>query len=217
MTAGRSQGRFITIEGGEGAGKSTQARLLTEALRGAGLPVLLTREPGGARGSELLRSLLLDGGTDWSPLAETLLHFAARAEHVVKTIRPALEQGTWVVCDRYTDSTMAYQGYGQGADREVIATLARLIGLSPDLTIVLDVSVTTGRARLEARGVAPDRYERMGPDFLARVHEGFRAIAAAEPERCALISAEEDEAHVARSVLTAVMLRWGAAVAAVGR
>lgn len=202
-----ASGRFITIEGGEGAGKSTQARHLAAALERAGIAVLLTREPGGAPGAELLRRLLLEGSTAWSPLAEALLHFAARAEHVARTIHPALERGTWVVCDRYTDSTMAYQGYGQGADRRAIAALARLIDLRPDLTIMLDVSVATGQARLAARGARPDRYERMGRDFLARVHEGFRAIAAAEPERCVLISAEADEADISEAAIAAVRAR----------
>jgi len=205
--AERARARFITIEGGEGAGKSTQARLLAAALEQAGIPVLLTREPGGAPAAEVLRGLLVQGDTDWSPLAETLLHFAARAEHVAKTIRPALDRGQWVVCDRYTDSTMAYQGYGQGADRAAIATLAALIGLAPDLTIVLDISVETGQARLAARGARPDRYERMGRDFLTRVREGFRAIAAAAPERCVPISAEADEARVAAAVWAAVRER----------
>lgn len=202
-------GRFITIEGGEGAGKSTQARLLADALRRGGIDVALTREPGGAPGAEVLRTLLLEGATEWSPLAETLLHFAARAEHVARTIRPALAAGTWVVCDRYTDSTMAYQGFGQGADREAIAMLARLIGLVPDLTVVLDLSVATGLARVAGRGRRADRYERMGADFLARVHEGFRAIAAAEPGRCVLISAEGGEAEVAAALLAAVRARLG--------
>src|SRR6185312_1655628 len=125
---------------------------LAEALAAQGRTVLRTREPGGAPGAEVLRDLLLRGEVDWSAPAEALLHFAARAEHVEKTIRPALAAGTWVVCDRFADSTMAYQGYGQGADRDTIATLARLIGLQPDLTVVLDVSVATGQARLAARG-----------------------------------------------------------------
>jgi dTMP kinase len=200
--------RFITIEGGEGAGKSTQARHLAEALREAGVPVLLTREPGGAPGAELLRGLLLEGETEWSPFAEVLLHFAARAEHVAKRIRPALADGTWVVCDRYVDSTMAYQGHGQGADRDTIAMLTRMIGLPPDLTIVLDVSVATGQARLAARGRRADRYERMGADFLTRVHAGFRAIAAVEPERCVVISAEDAEADVAAAISAAVRERF---------
>ena len=150
-------GRFITLEGGEGAGKSTQVRLLANALAQLGLPILRTREPGGAPGAEILRTRLRGGSVDWSPQAETLLHFAARAEHVEKTIRPALAAGTWVVCDRFYDSTMAYQGYGQGADRGMIATLADLLRLVPDLTIVLDVSEAVAIARQIARGADADR------------------------------------------------------------
>lgn len=200
--------RFITLEGGEGAGKSTQARRLADALAAAGLPALRTREPGGAPGAERLRRLLLSGDAAWSPLAETLLHFAARAEHVARTIRPALEAGIWVVCDRFADSTMAYQGYGQGADRAAIATLSGMIGLVPDLTLVLDVSAATGAARLAARGLGADRYERLGSDFFARVNAGFRAIAAAEP-RCAIVSAEDGEDAVAARVLSVVRDRLG--------
>jgi dTMP kinase len=197
------RGRFITLEGGEGAGKSTQARRLAGALATAGLPVLRTREPGGAPGAEILRDLLLSGGTSWSPQAETLLHFAARAEHVARTVRPALEAGIWVVCDRFFDSTMAYQGYGQGGDLGMIAALSCMLCLVPDLTVLLDVSVTTGMARLSARGLAADRYERLGPDFFARVNGGFRAIAAAEP-RCVVVPSEGSEDEVAASVLAAV-------------
>ena len=167
-------GHFITLEGGEGAGKSTQARLLADALVALGLPVLRTREPGGAPGAETLRALLLGGAVDWSAPAETLLHFAARAEHVEKTIRPALAAGMWVVCDRFCDSTMAYQGYGQGADRAMIATLAGLLGLMPDVTLVLDVSERVAVARRLRRGNDGDRYERLDASFHARVNaEGF--------------------------------------------
>ena len=140
------RGRFITLEGGEGAGKSTQAVLLEQALTAAGKRVLRTREPGGAPGSEALRTLLLTSGIDWSPLAETMLHVAARAEHVAKTIKPALDAGTWVVCDRFADSTAAYQGYGQGSDHTAIATLGSLIDLVPDLTLVLTVSPAIAEA-----------------------------------------------------------------------
>ncbi|HVY18249.1 MAG TPA: dTMP kinase, partial [Rhodopila sp.] len=133
------RGRFITLEGGEGAGKTTQADLLARALTARGETVVRTREPGGAPGAELLRGILLNGGIDWSPRAETLLHFAARSEHVAKTIEPALARGDWVVCDRFYDSTMAYQGYGQGADRGFISEQVRLAGIVPDVTIVLDV------------------------------------------------------------------------------
>ena len=199
--------RFITFEGGEGAGKSTQARLLAEALTDLGLPVLRTREPGGAPGAEELRTLLLSGRFPWSAPAETLLHFAARAEHVEQTIRPTLAAGIWVVCDRFADSTMAYQGYGQGADRAMIETLTGLIGLPPDVTIVLDVSDTVALARLRTRGGAADRYEQLDAAFHARVNEGFREIARAEPRRCALVPADGTEAAVHAAVMQAVWQR----------
>ncbi|MBN8889149.1 MAG: dTMP kinase [Rhodospirillales bacterium 70-18] len=207
MPAATAPGRFITLEGGEGAGKSTQAIRLATALAAAGRPVLRTREPGGAPGAELLRGLLLDGAHTWSPPAETLLHFAARAEHVARTIRPALEAGMWVVCDRFADSTMVYQGWGQGADRAAIATLTGLVGLRPDLTLVLDVGVPTSLARLRHRGGAADRYESLGEGFFARVREGFLAVAAAEPARCAVIDAEADEDSVAAAILAAIAAR----------
>ena len=202
-----AKGHFITLEGGEGAGKSTQARLLADALCDLGVAVLRTREPGGAPGAEVLRGLLLDGSVAWSPPAETLLHFAARAEHAERTIRPALDAGMWVVCDRFADSTMAYQGYGQGADRAMIATLTGLIGLVPDATIVLDVSPPVAAARLRGRGAAADRYEREDAAFHVRVNEGFRAIAHADPARCVLIAADASEAAVHAAVMRAVFAR----------
>lgn len=202
-------GRFITLEGGEGAGKSTQARILAEALSGLGLPVLLTREPGGAPGAEHLRELLLGGGIAWSAPAEVLLHFAARAEHVERTIRPALAAGMWVVCDRFADSTMVYQGWGQGADRAAIATLTGMLGLRPDLTLVLDVSVPTTLARLAQRGAAADRYERLGAGFFATVREGFLAVAAGDAARCVVVDAEPRQDAVAAAVLGAVQARLG--------
>ncbi len=204
------RGRFITIEGGEGAGKSTQARRLAAALRDGGLPVLETREPGGTKGAERLRVLLLDPQAEWVPLAETLLHVAARADHAARLLRPALDAGTWVVCDRYADSTMAYQGYGQGAGRGTIAALAAMIGLRPDLTLVLDVPPDIGLRRAAGRARAADRYERLGADFFARVGAGFRAIAAAEPERCVLIDGTGEEAEVAARVLAVVRARLDA-------
>jgi dTMP kinase len=200
-------GRLITLEGGEGAGKSTQARLLTDALLQLGLPVLSTREPGGAPGAEVLRNLLLDGSVDWSAPAEALLHFAARAEHVEKTIRPALAAGTWVVCDRFFDSTMAYQGYGQGADRDMIAALTGLLQLNPDITIVLNVSDSVAIARQMQRGAGADRYERFDALFHARVNQAFRDIANAAPERCVLIAAEATENEVHAAIMRALRQR----------
>lgn len=199
-----TRGHFITVEGGEGAGKSTQVRLLADALCRLGLPVLHTREPGGAPGSEVLRELLLSGRTDWSAPAETLLHFAARAEHVETTIRPALDAGMWVVCDRYYDSTMAYQGYGQGAGRAFIGTLTGLVGLVPDLTVVLDVTEAVAVSRLLRRGADRDRYERLDALFHARVNAAFREIARTAPERCVLVSADPDAAAVHAAIMLAL-------------
>lgn len=182
------RGRFITLEGGEGAGKSTQARRLAAALAAAGHPVLVTREPGGTPGAERIRGLLLGHGP-WEPVAEAMLHFAARREHLTRRILPFLEAGGWVVSDRFADSTLAYQG-AQGLPREVWERLAAvaLEGFGPDLTLVLDLPVDSGMARAAARSGA-DRYERMGAAFHARVRDAFLGIAAAEPGRCAVIDA----------------------------
>jgi dTMP kinase len=157
----------------------------------------------------VLRGLLLGGSVDWAPRAETLLHFAARAEHVAKTIEPALLAGTWVVCDRFHDSTMAYQGYGQGADRSFIGALTGLLGVVPDVTIVLDVAEDVAVERMRRRGGDADRYERLDGAFHARVREGFRTIAAAEPERCLLLDGAGDVAAVHTAVMAAVWkLGW---------
>lgn len=195
---------FISFEGGEAAGKSTQARLLAEAL-----DAVLTREPGGSPGGEALRGLLLGGEVDFAAPAETMLHFAARMDHVARVIRPALAAGRPVVCDRFTDSTRAYQGAGLGVDAAYIEALAGLVCLQPDLTIMLEVSEAVGRQRLAARGGGLDRYERLGAAFHARVAACFRAIAEAEPRRCVRICADGDVATVHRAVLAAVRERRG--------
>jgi dTMP kinase len=203
------RGRFITLEGGEGAGKSTQARLLEAALREAGHAVLRTREPGGAPGAEAIRSVLLGQGP-WDGVAECLLHFAARREHVVRTIRPALEAGTWVISDRFADSTMAYQVFGQGVPHAVFASLAAvaLEGLRPDLTLVLDIGPEEGLARAAARGET-NRYEALDPAFHERVRAGFRAIAEAEPGRCAVVDATAAPEGVAAEILRVARARLG--------
>jgi dTMP kinase len=201
-------GRFITIEGGEGAGKSTQTRLLADRLASLGVPVLRTREPGGAPGAEILRRLLLSGEGDFSPAAETLLHFAARADHVDRSIRPALAAGMWVICDRFFDSTMAYQGYAQGADRADIAALSKMLALTPDLTIVLDAPVATTMQRLAQRGGQTDRYERLGPAFFADAAAGFRRIALKNQERCFSINADQDFSQVFQQIIGAVRARF---------
>jgi dTMP kinase len=202
------RGRFITLEGGEGAGKSTQAACLDLALQKLGLQVLRTREPGGSPGADILRELLLSGRHDWAPLAEVMLHFASRAEHIARVIEPALASGIWVICDRFADSTLVYQGWGLGADRGAILQLTAMMGLSPDLTLMLDVPVATTEARLLARGSAPDRYERLGVDFFERIRAGFHAVAAANPDRCVMLSGERDPASVTADLMKAVRHRF---------
>ncbi len=170
--------------------------------------MLLTREPGGAPRAEALRTLLLTGGIDWSPDAEALLHVAARVEHVARTIRPALADGITVICDRYADSTMAYQGWGQGADRAMLEAVARAATpLLPDLTLLLDVPEAIGAARIAARGTGRDRYEQLGPDFHARVRAGFHAIAAAAPERCVIIDASAEPGVVHAAIMDVIDAR----------
>lgn len=201
------KGRFITIEGGEGAGKTTQSALVSSALSARGLDVLRTREPGGSPGAELLRGILLDGSMDWAPRAETLLHFAARAEHLTKRIQPAMQAGTWVVCDRFFDSTLAYQGYGQGAEKSFIESLIGLLGIAPDLTLILDVPESVATERMRRRGADADRYERLDQAFHARVRQGFRDIAAADPKRCVMLDASGDIEAVHTAIMTAVWTR----------
>jgi dTMP kinase len=184
--------------------------LLADALAARGHTVLRTREPGGAPGSERLRQMLLEG-PGFTPQAETLLHFAARAEHLAVTIRPALAAGSIVVCDRFHDSTMAYQGYGQGADRGQIAALSEMIGLTPDLTIMLEVDPAVAAARMRGRGAAADRYEAEGAAFHARVAAGFRAIAAGAPRRCVRLDGGGPPEAVHAAVLAAVLARLGMA------
>lgn len=195
---------FLTLEGGEGAGKSTQARLLAEALAQQGRAVLQTREPGGAPGAETLRAMLLEGRHRWSPAAEAHLHFAARAEHLDRTILPALAAGMWVVCDRFADSTLAYQGYGQGADRALIEGLTRLLPRHPDRTLLLRVSPDTGARRIASRPGRPDRYESMDAAFHARIAAGYDAIAAKNPARVRIIDAGADIQSVHHAILAAL-------------
>ncbi len=199
-------GRFITFEGGEGAGKSTQLARLCEVLHERGLEVVGTREPGGSPGAEAIRELLVRGDTGrWDAVTETLLHFAARRDHFVHTIEPALGRGAWVVCDRFADSTMAYQAYGLGVEKSFVTGLYEQLlgGFAPDLTIILDLPVEQGLARAAGRG-GTSRYERMDKEFHQRLRDGFLAIAAAEPERCAIIDAVQDEDQVHGAVVALV-------------
>jgi dTMP kinase len=205
-----ARGFFITLEGGEGAGKSTQARRLAVALAASGVPVLRSREPGGAPGAERIRDLLLSPGS-WNSLTEAMLHFAARREHVVRSIRPMLEAGAWVICDRFADSTLAYQGAGQGLAYETWSRLCDLTleGLQPDLTLILDLPVAAGLARAAGRSAA-DRYEKLGVDFHARIRAGFQAIARREPTRCVVLDAARDAESVYAAISETLRQRLGA-------
>jgi dTMP kinase len=202
-----TRGRFITFEGGEGAGKSTQVQRLARRLSADGREVVTTREPGGSPGAEAIRDIVLNGAADrWSPVTETLLMYAARRDHVERVIRPALERGAWVVCDRFADSTRAYQGAAGGTDPRLITALETYIveDVRPDLTLIFDLPAEVGLERAHARAGAEMRFESKGMAFHQRLRDGFRAIAAAEPERCALIDATAPMDTVEAAVWAAV-------------
>jgi dTMP kinase len=204
-----TRGRFITFEGGEGAGKSTQLQRLAERLRARDLEVVATREPGGSPGAEAIRALVLNGDADrWSPVTETLLMYAARRDHLERVIEPALARGAWVVCDRFADSTRAYQGAAGGTDPGLIAALeAHVLGQArPDLTLIFDLAPEVGLERAHARG-GELRFETKGLAFHQRLREGFLAIARTEPERCALIDAAGSIEAVEAAVWSAVATR----------
>ena len=202
-----TQGRFITLEGGEGAGKSTQLNLLAEALRAQGKTVITTREPGGTEGAEAIRGLLLTGGQDrWNDATEALLFAAARADHVAKLIRPALARGDWVVCDRFIDSTRAYQGGAGGLSDADILALHRVGsgGLLPDRTLLLDLSVEEGARRAEARSATADRMGAKDRGYYLRVADRFRAMAAEEPARFRVIDAAGSPSDVSTRIMSAL-------------
>lgn len=202
-------GRFITIEGGEGAGKSTLADALASALRAQGRDVVQTREPGGSPGADAIRALLVSGATDrWSPIAEALLFAAARSDHLDRTVRPALARGAVVLCDRYFDSTYAYQVAAGGLSAEAFTTLHRLIAApAPDLTLVLDLDPQAGLTRSRGAEQGEDRFERKAADFHARVRQAFRDIAAHEPARCVLIDASLSKDATLAAALAAIAAR----------
>ena len=195
-------GFFITFEGGEGAGKSTQARRLAERLRAMGRAVTLTREPGGSVGAEAIRALLVRGEADrWSPVSETLLMYAARRDHIERTIAPALDRGEVVICDRFLDSTRAYQGAGGGAPTRLIAALEEAVvaAVRPDLTLVFDLPVEVGMARATARGRL-DRFELETRVFFEAVRSAFLKRAEADPARYYLLDAALPLTQVQQSI-----------------
>ncbi|MEJ6009030.1 dTMP kinase [Novosphingobium aquae] len=202
------RGRFIALEGGEGAGKSTQARLLADALRDRGLEVVTTREPGGTAGAEAIRALLLGlDGDGWNPRAEALLFAAARSDHVERLILPAVTRGAWVICDRFVDSSRAYQGGGGGLSDDDVMELHRIgsQGLLPDLTLLIEVRPEVADARLSARdGDVSDRIGGRPAEFHARVAAAFARFAAEQPERFALIDGNNDAGATHRAILSAI-------------
>jgi dTMP kinase len=227
--------RFVTLEGGEGAGKSTQGARLKAALETRGISCVLTREPGGSPGAESIRKLLVQGERDkWDSKTETLLLFAARSDHIKRLIKPALDSGIWVICDRFIDSTYAYQGSGRGVPHEFIRDLESLVldGWRPDLTLILDIEPNTGLARTSGRALplfdpslhnATDteakvadrrareeaRFERFGVNFHRQLRSAFRDIATQNPDRCAIIDAGKSVIEVEHDIWLTVATRFG--------
>ncbi len=201
-----TRGRFITFEGIDGSGKSTQARRLAETLRARGDDVVLTREPGGAPGAEDIRRLLVEGDPDrWSPETEILLFTAARRDHLENTIQPALDRGATVISDRFADSTRVYQGAARGDLRDLVDRLHdMMIGREPDLTIIIDMDPDLALSRGLARQSGEDRFEDMGSGFQRRLRDGFLALAEEAPERTRLIDGNRSEDAVAGDVLAVV-------------
>ena len=209
-----TRGRFITFEGGEGVGKSTQVRRLADRLRDmvvGGGEVVVTREPGGSPGAEAIRALLVNGPVErWSPISETLLMYAARRDHIERVIAPALDRGAWVICDRFYDSSRAYQGVAGGAPASLLTALkAEVVGdLIPDLTLILDLPAKAGLARAAKRGEDEGRFEAKGAAFHERLRAAFLDIAAHEPERCRVIDADTSIDEVTARIDAALTARW---------
>ncbi|MEM8936189.1 MAG: dTMP kinase [Pseudomonadota bacterium] len=200
---------FITFEGGDGAGKSTQIERLAARLRAAGVEVVTTREPGGSPGAESIRKLLVKGAADrWSPIAEALLMYAARVDHIEKTIQPALNRGAVVICDRFHDSTMAYQGVAGGLGSDPVKVLERLAlrELRPDITFILDLPPKSGLGRAHSDD-GETRFESKGEDFHELVRRGFLEIAKAEPARCVVIDASDTKDSTAAQIAAALKAR----------
>lgn len=207
--SGAAGGLFISLEGIDGAGKSTQSRLLAAHLRGLGRDVIETREPGGAAGAEDIRKLLVEGDPDrWSPETEILLFSAARRDHLERTITPALARGAVVICDRFADSTRVYQGAARGDLRDLVDDIhARVIGVEPDLTLILDMDPAVALARGLARQSGEDRFEDMGLPFQERLRSGFQALARDFPDRCAMVDANQAPEAIAQDIARIVEAR----------
>lgn len=215
-TSPRKKGPFITLEGGEGSGKSTQIKLLAQWFEGLGIDHICTREPGGAPGAEQIRNLVLTGDVDrWTPMTEVLLYTAARSDHVERVITPALDVGRWVLCDRFYDSSIAYQGAGRGVGVEKVRDLQNLVlgDLKPDLTLILDLPVQVGLGRAVSRetdkAAAEDRFERMD----VSLHETFRSvfleIAEEEPDRCVVLDADKDVIVLQQTLRSIIAQKFG--------
>ena len=203
--------KFITFEGGDGAGKSTQIKILADHLRAREIDCVTTREPGGTPNAEMIRKLLVTGESErWDPQSEALLHFAARRAHLKNIIWPALERGDWVISDRFADSTMAYQGLGMGLGREAIKALYKFsVGdFAPDLTFVLDIPVDLALARARQRASEEIRYENMNTQFHEEVRASFLKIAEQEPSRCVVVKAENTISAVHREIIDVIGKRF---------
>ena len=203
--------KFITFEGGEGVGKTTQVKLLAAALEKSGLPVITTREPGGSPAAEQIRKLLFADDAEWDPISESLLLNAARRDHLTATIWPAIEAGNWVLSDRFADSTLAYQGYGKGIETAWLESLYETVAgdCAPDLTLLLDLSVEEGLKRTASRKEGNNRYEKMDAAFHERLRTGYLAIAKVNPERIAVIEAMGEVAATQAKIQQTVVARLG--------
>ncbi len=203
--------KFITFEGGEGVGKTTQVKLLAAALEKSGLPVITTREPGGSPAAEQIRKLLFADDAEWDPVSESLLLSAARRDHLTVTIWPAIEAGNWVLSDRFADSTLAYQGYGKGIETAWLESLYETVAgdFAPDLTLLLDLPVEEGLKRTASRKEGNNRYEKMDAAFHERLRTGYLAIAKVNPERIAVIEAMGEVAATQAKIQQTVAARLG--------
>jgi len=200
-------GKFITFEGGEGAGKTTQAKLLAEALEKAGVETLLTREPGGTFGAEAIRDLVLEGTSDrWSGMTELLLMYAARLDHVEKLIKPALERGVWVISDRFADSSLAYQGFARGLGEDRVKSVHQAVmgGFEPELTILFDMDPVIAQKRVETRGENLTRFDAESLDFHKTLRTAFLSIAEENPERVHTVDADGSRGNVQNRILFAL-------------